>query len=336
VNAQLPVAVDAMGGDNAPGVIVEGARYAVEHFDVGVLLVGPPEELGDTGGIPVKAASQVIGMGAEPASSVRKMRDSSVVRAAEAVRDGEAKAVLSAGNTGAAMAASLLKLGRIRGVSRPAIAIPLPVLGRTPTLLLDCGANAECQAEWLVQFAQLGSIYLRNRYGVATPRVGVLTIGEEAGKGNSLVKDTVALMEADPAWTVECGADYLGNVEGRDLMVDVADVVVCDGFTGNIVLKSLEGGVGMALEAIRARMRSGPETAAAADVLEPILDPLFDELNPENTGGAILLGVSGVSIISHGSSSSWAIANAIRTASELADAGIVDQMRDVIQAGRQR
>jgi glycerol-3-phosphate acyltransferase PlsX len=336
VTPGLPVAVDAMGGDHAPEVIVAGARHAVEAFGVPVLLVGPPDALGDVGGIPVKAASEVVGMGDEPAGSVRRKKDSSIVRAAEAVRDGEAKAMLSAGNTGAAMAASLLKLGRIRGVSRPAIAIPLPVLGRNPTVLLDCGANAECQPEWLVQFAQLGAIYLRNRYGVAKPRVGVLTIGEEAGKGNTLAKQTAGLMEASSAWADECGAAYLGNVEGRDLMVDVADVVVCDGFTGNIVLKSLEGGVGMALDAIRARMRSTPEAAAAAEVLEPVLEPLFAELDPENTGGAILLGVAGVSIIAHGSSSVWAVANAIRTASELADAGIVEQMREVVQAGRHR
>ena len=333
---RLPVAVDAMGGDDAPRVILEGVRYAVEHFDVPVLVVGDPARLGDTGTLPVRPASQVIGMGDEPAASVRRLKDSSVVRAAEAVRDGEAKALLSAGNTGAAMAASLLKLGRIRGVSRPAIAIPMPVLGRTPTVLLDCGANADCQPEWLLQFAQLGAIYARNRYGVERPRVGVLTIGEEAGKGNELAKDTAALLASSGQWADECGATYLGNVEGRDLMVDVADVVVCDGFTGNVVLKSLEGGVGTALDAIRARMRATPEAAAAADILEPLLDPLFDELNPENTGGAILLGVRGVSIIAHGSSSSWAIANAIRTASELADAGIVEQIREVIQAGRDR
>lgn len=333
---RLPVAVDAMGGDEAPQVILEGVRYAVEHFDVPVLVVGDPDKLGDTGTLPVRPASQVVGMGDEPAASVRRLKDSSIVRAAEAVRDGEAKALLSAGNTGAAMAASLLKLGRIRGVSRPAIAIPMPVLGRTPTVLLDCGANADCQPEWLLQFAQLGSIYARNRYGVERPRVGVLTIGEEAGKGNELAKDTAALLASSRQWADESGASYLGNVEGRDLMVDVADVVVCDGFTGNVVLKSLEGGVGTALDAIRARMRSTPEAAAAADVLGPLLDPLFDELNPENTGGAILLGVRGVSIIAHGSSSSWAIANAIRTASELADVGIVEQIREVIQAGRDR
>lgn len=325
-----------MGGDDAPRVTVAGARLAADQFGVPVLLVGRPDELGDVGDLPVKPASEVVGMGDEPASSVRRLKDSSIVRAAEAVRDGEAKALLSAGNTGAAMAASLLKLGRIRGVSRPAIAIPMPVLGRTPTVLLDCGANAECQPQWLVQFAQLGAIYARSRYGVEEPRVGILTIGEEVGKGNELVKQTAALMGGDLTWAEECGARYLGNVEGRDLMVDVADVVVCDGFTGNIVLKSLEGGVGTALDAIRARMRSTPEAAAAADVMEPVLEPLFDELNPETRGGAILLGVRGVSTIAHGSSSVEAIANAIRTASELADTGVVDQMRAVIQASRPR
>jgi len=313
-----------MGGDDAPASIVAGAQVAAEEFGVQILLVGDPEVMGDTGGIPVKPASEVVAMGAEPAASVRRLKDSSVVRAAEAVRDGEASAFLSAGNTGAAMAASLLRMGRIRGVARPAIAVPFPVLGSTPATLLDCGANADCKPEWLLQFAQLGAIYSRVRFGVVKPRVAVLTTGEEAGKGNQLVKDTCALLETAD-WVEACGAQYVGNIEGQDLMSGDADVIVSDGFTGNIVLKSLEGGVGLALAAIRDQLNP---LAGANDTLAP----LYAELDPEARGSAILLGCKQVAMISHGSSSIFAIANAIRTAAEMVEVGIVSHLRAMIEA----
>ncbi|MEL6980902.1 MAG: phosphate--acyl-ACP acyltransferase, partial [Actinomycetota bacterium] len=177
-----------MGGDDAPETVVRGAVLASESFGVPVLLVGDPNRIGTDHGLDVLPASQVVEMGADPATTVRRLKDSSIVRAAEAVRDGAASSLLSAGNTGAAMASSLLRMGRIKGVSRPAIAVPFPVLGSTPTTLLDCGANADCQPEWLVQFARLGTAYARHRFDLSSPRVAVLTIGEEAGKGNSLVK----------------------------------------------------------------------------------------------------------------------------------------------------
>ena len=321
---RLPIAVDAMGGDDAPASILAGAKIAVEQHGVPVLLVGDPEILGDTDGIPIKPASEVIGMDAEPAASVRKMKDSSIVRAAEAVRDGEAAALLSAGNTGASMAASLLRLGRIRGVKRPSIAVPFPVLGSTPTTLLDCGANADCQPEWLVQFAQMGAVYARTRFGIETPRVGIMTIGEEAGKGNQMVKATCELLES-PNWVDACGAVYVGNLEGRDLMSGSADVIVCDGFTGNTILKSLEGGMAIALDAIKAQL--APVTGA-----NQLLEPLYTELDPDSRGSAILLGSKQVSMIAHGSSSPFAIANAIRTASEMVDAGIVANLRAMVEA----
>mgnify|MGYP001304894406 CR=1 FL=1 len=178
----LPIAVDAMGGDNAPDAIVEGARRAVDELGVPVVLVGKPGEMGDTGDLPIIEASEVIAMDAEPGSSVRKMKDSSLVRAAEAVRDGNASAMVSAGNTGATMASALLRMGRIKGIQRPAIATPIPVPGSTPTTLLDAGANAECKPEWLVEFAQMGGVYARDRFGIERPKVGLLSIGEEAGK----------------------------------------------------------------------------------------------------------------------------------------------------------
>ncbi|MEM7341235.1 MAG: phosphate acyltransferase PlsX [Actinomycetota bacterium] len=320
---RLPVAVDAMGGDHAPAAIVEGARIAAEEFGLPVLLVGDPERMGDTGSLEVQPASEVVDMGAEPASSVRRLKDSSIVRGAEAVRDGRAAALLSAGNTGAAMAASLLRMGRIKGVSRPAIAVPFPVPGSTPTTLLDCGANADCQPEWLVQFAMMGTVYARERFGLESPRVGVLTIGEEAGKGNSLVKDACELLE-QPEWAAQCGADYVGNVEGRDLMIGTADVIVTDGFTGNVVLKSLEGGYAVFEDSVRAALVDHP------DLVSGTLDPLFEGFDPMRTGAALLLGTRGVSLISHGSSSATAIAHAIATADNLAAIDIVGSVRETV------
>ncbi|MGZ4709171.1 MAG: phosphate acyltransferase PlsX, partial [Acidimicrobiales bacterium] len=238
----LPIAVDAMGGDHAPGAIVEGARQAAAELGIPILLVGRPDEIGDPGDLEVLEASEVIAMDADAGSSVRRMKDSSLVRAAEAVRDGRASAMVSAGNTGATMASALLRMGRIKGVSRPAIATPIPVLGGTPTVMLDAGANAECSPEWLVQFAQMGAVYATDRFGIANPRVAQLSIGEEPTKGNPLVKETHKLL-ADPGWIGSTNATFGGNVEGRDLMTDAADVVVTDGFTGNVALKTLEGGM---------------------------------------------------------------------------------------------
>lgn len=331
VGSQLPIAVDAMGGDDAPAQIIAGAKQAVSEFGIPVMLCGRPEDLAEVegfDGITIEPASEVIGMGEEPAAGVRKKKDSSIVRGAEAVRDGRAGALLSAGNTGAVMAASLLRIGRIRGVSRPAIGVPFPVLGSTPTTLMDCGANADCQPEWLAQFAQMGAVYASTRFGIESPRVGVLTIGEEAGKGNSFVKDVIELMETSD-WAERCGATYVGNLEGGDLMTGVADVIVCDGFTGNVVLKSLEGTMALALNAIRESLAQ-PELADAAAVINPVLEPLMYELEPQHTGAAMLLGVKGVSMISHGSSTPYAISRAIRTASEMADSGVVPKLRTLM------
>ena len=330
---RLPVAVDAMGGDHGHEVIVEGAVRASEANGTPVLLVGDPDRLGDDHGLPVKEARQVIPMGADPAKTVRRMKDASVVRAAEAVRDGEASSLLSAGNTGAAMAAALLRMGRMKGVARPAIAVPYPVLGSTPTTVLDCGANADCQPEWLVQFARLGTAYARHRFGLDQPRVAILTIGEEAGKGNAMVKEACELLE-DPAWAVDCGARYIGNVEGGDLMAGVADVVVCDGFTGNVTLKSLEGGFDILKASARQALADHPDLAGSEEAVAEALDPLFDGIfDASRTGAAMLLGTRGVTLISHGSSTASTIANAIRTADEMAREGILDAVRAAVGAG---
>ena len=194
--------------------------------------------------------------------------------------------------------------------------------GSTPTILLDAGANAECQADWLLQFAQMGVVFARTRYAIERRRVGLLSIGEEASKGTPLVKETHALLEASDALKA-AGGTFIGNVEGRDVMTPDVDVVVTDGFTGNVVLKTLEGGMRALVDAIFGAFATSPETQAASEVLVPALLPLYSTLDPDNTGGAMLLGVDGLCLISHGSSSATAIVNAIRVAKELRDAEIV-------------
>ena len=328
----LPIAVDAMGGDHAPGEIVAGAIRAADELGVPVVLVGRSDDLGDTGGLEVIEASEVIAMDADPGSSVRKMKDSSLVRAAEAVRDGRASAMVSAGNTGATMASALLRMGRIRGVSRPAIATPLPVPGSDrPTVLLDAGANAECSPEWLVQFAQMGSVFATQRYGIAAPRVGLLSIGEEPTKGNPLVKATHELL-ATGDWIGATGATFIGNVEGRDLMTDDVDVVVTDGFTGNVALKTLEGSLKSIIAALLAAFDSTDEAREAAGALWPALLPLYAQMDPENTGGAMLLGVDGVCIISHGSSSATAMVNAVRVAADMVEGELVAHLAAAVRS----
>ena len=328
----LPIAVDAMGGDNAPHAIVEGARLAVEELGVPVVLVGRSADLGDTGGLEVIEASEVIAMDADPGASVRKMKDSSLVRAAEAVRDGRASAMVSAGNTGATMASALLRMGRIKGVSRPAIATPIPVPGSTPTVLLDAGANAECSPEWLVQFAQMGAVFARDRFGIERPRVGLLSIGEEPTKGNPLVKETHRLM-VDGGWIGETGAEFVGNVEGRDIMTTEVDVVVTDGFTGNVALKTLEGSLKALIGALLAAFDSTDEARTASQALWPSLLPLYASMDPETYGGAMLLGVDGVCIISHGSSSARAMVNAIGVAADMVDGGVVGHLAAAVRSG---
>jgi phosphate acyltransferase len=325
----LPIAIDAMGGDNAPDAIVEGAQRAAAEMGVPVVLVGRPEVLEPLrGDLAVVPASEVIGMSDDPGSGVRTKKDSSLVRAAEAVRDHKASAMVSAGNTGATMASALLRMGRIKGVARPAIATPIPVPGSTPTVLLDAGANAECQPAWLVQFALMGAVFARQRYGIEEPRVGLLSIGEESSKGNTLVKETHALLSAEGALAA-AGARFVGNVEGRDVMTDDLDVVVTDGFTGNVTLKTLEGGMKALVKAVVGALGESP----AADEAIGALLPLYATLDPDATGGAMLLGVDGVCIISHGSSSPTAIVNATRVASEMVEAEIVERLREAIAAG---
>jgi glycerol-3-phosphate acyltransferase PlsX len=315
----LPVAVDAVGGDKAPEEIVAGAKQALDDHGIPILLVGPPDRVGDTDGLDLLACTEVIEMHDDPGGSVRRKKDSSLVRAAEAVRDGRASAMVSAGNTGATMASALLRMGRIKGVSRPAIATPIPVPGATPTVLLDAGANAEVQPDWLVQFAQMGGAYFTARFGGERPRVGLLSIGEEDTKGRAQEKEANALLR-DTA-----NVNFVGNVEGRDLMTADIDVVVTDGFTGNVALKTLEGGMKFIQRALAERI---PTDLFAQ--LWPSLEPLVHDLDPDTYGGAMLLGVDGVCIISHGSSSARAITNACRVGRDMVEGDLVGHLREAV------
>jgi glycerol-3-phosphate acyltransferase PlsX len=318
----LPVAVDALGGDKAPAEIVEGAKQAVAA-GIPVLLVGPAD-LADRGDLPLHVATEFIDMHEDPASSVRSKKDSTLVVSADLVRDGIASAMISAGNTGATMASALLRMGRIKGVKRPAIATPIPVPGSTPTVMLDAGANAEVEAEWMTQFAVMGSVYANARYGIERPRVGLLSIGEEPGKGDTLRKKSFELLSAMD------NINFIGNVEGRDIMTPDVDVVVTDGFTGNVALKTLEGTMRMIVKELFASIGE-PQYKEHADALMPALLNLYSKFDPDSTGGAILLGVDGVCIISHGSSSARAMLNGIKVAKDMVDCDMVGLIANALK-----
>jgi glycerol-3-phosphate acyltransferase PlsX len=325
------IAIDAMGGDRAPAEIVAGALQAVEACDVDVLLVGRSDAIRahlpngrEPARVEILDAAEVIAMDEEPASSVRAKKDSSIVRSAEAVRDGRAAAMVGAGNTGATMAAALLRFGRIKGVHRPAIAVPLPVFGEERAqLLVDGGATVDPDPEWLVEWAELARAYARVRLGVAEPTIALLSNGEEPGKGDALRKRAAELL-ADVK-------GFVGNVEGRDIAQRSADVIITDGFTGNVALKTLEGAVmGLAGLVFGVIDEPGSPWSGAADALKLRLLEAAAPLLPDNTGGALLLGVEGVCIISHGSSSAAAIVNATRVARDCVRADVVTRLREAV------
>jgi glycerol-3-phosphate acyltransferase PlsX len=340
------VAIDAMGGDNAPNEIVAGAVQAAED-GTHVLLVGRTGEIekalaeaGASSGpdadapsgapkISIVDAPDVIAMDDhDPARAIRTKRGSSIGVASRLVKEGRADAVFSAGSTGAALAAAVLETGRIRGVSRPAIGLILPFPG-APTVLVDAGANADVRAEHMAGFALLGSVFARIRLGLDSPRIGLLSVGEEPGKGSELVKAVYPMLESS-------GLNFIGNVEGRDLPTSRVDVVVTDGFTGNVVLKTLEGFGAFLFEQLLAIFSATEETKEAAKVVMPGLVELGATLSPETHGGAHLLGVKGVCIIGHGSSNPNAVRAAIRIASETVEAGLVNEISKALGRGAEQ
>lgn len=325
--AELPIALDAMGGDHAPRALVAGAALAVRDLGVAVALVGrpddlerelaalPPEDSAARGSLTVVAASEVVAMDEHPAAAVRAKKDSSVVVACREVSAGRARAAVSAGNSGAVLAAALFGVGRLRGVSRPAIGALVPRADGGQTFLLDVGANTDCRPEWLAQFAVMGSVYAQRMMGIDRPRVAVLSNGEERGKGSELVQAATPLLEALPV-------HFTGNVEGRDLFRGTADVVVCDGFAGNVAIKVAEGVAEFLLSAISVEARRSLAGRVGGALLRPRLRPIRDRVDYRRTGGALLLGVEGEVVVAHGRSDALAIMNAIGVADRAARARV--------------
>jgi glycerol-3-phosphate acyltransferase PlsX len=299
----IRVAVDAMGGDRGPDEVVRGALEAARD-GISPVVYGPASL--DTRGLEHVAAEQVVAMDEKPAEAVRSKPDSSLVASCRAIAAGTADAVVSAGNTGAMLAAGLLEIRRLPGVARPAIAVPIPARDG-PSVLLDCGANADARPEHLLQFGHMGAIFAEEILGVARPQVRLLSIGEEAEKGNQLTLEAHALL-------AESELDFRGNTEGRDLLAKAADVVVTDGFTGNVALKTMEGTIRTVVEGLRAEIGSSSRGKLGGLLIRRAARGLQRRLDPDTYGGAYLLGLRGLAVIAHGNSSGTAIANAIRLA----------------------
>ncbi len=326
MSSAVRVALDAMGGDNAPGEVVLGAIQAAREYSMGVYLVGREETIRaelarhDTQGLdlPIVHTDEVIEMDEHPASAVRRKKSASMTLALQLVRDGMALGAVSAGNSGAMMAASLFTLKRIEGVDRPALGGVFPARDGV-SLVIDIGANTDCKPEYLQQFALMGSIYMERIFSVSSPRVGLLANGEEETKGNEQVQQAHQLLKANAA---TLGLNFIGNVEGRDIPAGGADVVVCDGFVGNVVLKLSEGLAETLLGMIREQMTSSLPSKLAAAVLRPGLRNVFRRLDYAEYGGVPLLGVNGSAIVSHGRSNAKAIKNALRVARQTAETNV--------------
>ena len=306
------IAVDALGGDRGADEIVAGAADA-RAPGVEPILFGPAGL--DAHGLELVETTQEIGMDEKPAEAVRAKPDSSLVAAVRAVATGHADAVVSAGNTGAMLAAGLLELRRIPGVMRPAIAVPIPAQ-RGPSVLIDAGANADARAEHLLQFATMGAVFAEEMLGISDPQVRLLSIGEEPEKGNQLTLEAHELL-------VDSDLDFRGNAEGRDVLEGAADVLVSDGFTGNVALKAVEGTIRTLLDSLREEISATTTGTLGGLLIRPAARRLRKRLDPDTYGGAYLLGLRGLVVIAHGNSSSTAIANAIRLAARGVDHDVV-------------
>jgi glycerol-3-phosphate acyltransferase PlsX len=319
------VALDGFGAEQGFGALAAGVRAALAETGLRLRVFGPPDELGLDGveGVEVVPTSDWIGNEEAAVPAVRSRREASIVRAAADVAAGNADALVSHGSTGATMAAATFGLKRLRGVKRPALAVRLPVPGR-PVLFLDVGANVEVRAQHLVQFAFLGAAFSEAVLGVAAPRVGLLSVGEESGKGREEVAEANALLSAAE------GIEFVGNVEGGDLPAAAADVVVTDGFTGNVSLKLMEGTARAVTGAIRDAAGSNPVASLGGLLLKPALGGLRRELSPDTTGGAILLGLRAVAVVGHGGAGAEGIANSIRLAAHAVEVDAVGRTAKLI------
>jgi phosphate acyltransferase len=325
---KITIAVDAMGGDHAPRAVVEGCRAATVQDGVRTLLVGDRETLerelealgGHPAGLELVHAPEVVGMDESAITPIRRKRGSSITVAAELVRDGRASAMVSAGNTGAVMIAAKMIIGTIPGVDRPALAVVLPNR-KSSTVLLDVGANVECKLEHLREFAVMGSFYAQEVVGTPSPRVGLLSIGEEASKGTDFTRQVFKLLESS-------GLNFVGNVEGRDVFDGTADVVVCDGFVGNVVLKAAESIAGVLVGMLREEIEKGWWTRLGAALAMPAFRRLRQRTDYREYGAAPLLGIAGGCFIGHGRSNARAVQNAIRRAVESSAAGLAERLAE--------
>ena len=323
------IALDAMGGDYAPTEIVHGAVLAARELGVRVALVGRPDDVAaclaraglKPDGITVVPASEVIEMDEHPAQAARHKKDSSIVVGLRMVKQREADAFVSAGNTGAIMAAAIMYLGRVRGIERPSLVALMPLSGKL-TVFLDVGANADCKAAYLLQFAQMAAAYMERVWKVERPRVALLNIGEEETKGNALAQEAYALLAGS-------GLNFIGNVEGRDVPTGAADIIVTDGFTGNVVVKTMEGMADFIMNQLRGAIKSRPWYAAAGLLLLPAFSGLRKKMDYREYGAGPLLGVNGLVFIGHGRSDARAIFSALRVAREAAQSGMLEAIREL-------
>jgi len=332
------IALDAMGGDNAPGAIVEGAVMAARELGVRVALVGRTddvereltrlapsfENLRTSGLISVIDAPEVIEMDEPPAQAARHKRQSSIAVGLRMLKQGEADAFVSAGNTGAVMAAAIMYVGRVRGIERPSLVGLLPLTGKL-TAFLDVGANADARPEYLLQWAQMAAAYMEHVWKVERPSVGLLNIGEEESKGSAVVQEAYELLDAS-------GLNFIGNVEGRDVPLGGADVIVTDGFTGNVVVKTMEGTADLIMGALRSAIKSRPWFAAAGLVLQPAFGKVRRKFDYREYGAGPLLGVNGLVFIGHGRSDARAIFSALRVARDAAQSGMLEAIREAAPA----
>lgn len=350
------IAVDAMGGDLAPREIVAGAVWGASEYNVAIELVGKQDQIEyeldrikregivtsaggfkdvklkfdvDSLDIKVTQATEVIEMGEAPGQAIRKKKKSSIVLAVDSVATGSSDAVVAAGSTGAAMASSLFGLGRLPGIDRPAIAVTLPTM-KDPVVIIDAGANSNCTPDMLFQFAVMGTIFSKYVLGIDEPRVGVLNIGEEAGKGNELAQLTYKLLEEN-----QDKLNFIGNIEGREIFSGTCNVIVCDGFVGNVALKITEGTSLMLFKMLKQEFKTDPLAKIAGLIAKPFMKRIFRKINHEEFGGALLLGVKGITVIAHGSSKAYAIKNAVRVAKEAVESGINKRIADFLDNNSQ-
>lgn len=332
-STQARIAIDAMGGDYAPAEVVAGALRAQAELGVEVLLVGEPQQIQailaqhhSALQLEVVSAEGLVEMHEEPLSALRRKPKASINVAMDLVKQGRADAVVSAGHSGAAMAAALLRLGRLPGIDRPAIGTVLPtIIAGKSVLILDVGANVDCRPKFLEQFAVMGTVYSKFVLGIAEPKVGLLNIGEEPTKGNELALRTYELLEQNPRLS------FIGNAEGRDVLSGHFDVVVCDGFVGNVLLKFAEAVGEVLLQILREELPQGWRGRLGSLLLKPNLRRIKQRIDHAEHGGGLLLGVGGICIISHGSSQAPSIFNAIRLAKEAVDNQVLDRIRSQYQ-----